>query len=164
MSNSRMLLVGSLVLGAVTTVTGCGDDGPELPSASQSKQGADNSYDGDVGCSPTDVRLLEENPDWQIDAETRSCVMPRVSAGSGPGSDGFAEGVAECLSEELGIGTGCTICYARNAECSFEDCGLICLPDPNAQECRNCRCGRTGGADCFAPLDDCTGIPSDYCD
>ena len=168
MLHARQVLLGSFIF---TAISACGDGSTDStdstdPSGSSDSvtRGDNDDIDGSLGCSDADVAVFEGDPDLDLDAETPGCVMPRVVAGSGPGSAGFVEGVAECLSEKTRLSTGCTTCYARNAECSFKDCGILCLPDPEAVECRDCRCGRTGGADCFASLAECTGVPSDYCD
>lgn len=113
---------------------------------------------------PKDMHLFDTHADLDVDAESPGCVMPRVLAGSGPGSDGFTEGVADCLSEATGLSLACTTCYAHNAECSFEACGILCLPDRESSACRDCRCGRTGHDNCFAKLQACSGLATDYCD
>lgn len=144
-------------------VGGCGDPNSDVVASRDAGQTADAS--AAIGCSGAeDLAIFATDSTLDLDATTRQCVMPLVMAGGGPGSDGFVEGVSECLSQATGLSTGCTACYAQSAECSFKDCGIICLPDPNAAKCRDCRCGRTGSVNCLAELEACTGVPTDYCD
>ena len=115
-------------------------------------------------CSGSADRALFADPSFDPEAAAPACVVPMALGGGGPGTPGFVSGVAECLAEDTGISTECATCYAMNAECSFASCGVICLPDRNSKECRDCRCGRTSDVNCFTLLAACTGIPTDYCD
>ncbi len=142
---------------------GCGEPASEVRAPGDAGSATDDA--AALGCtSQPDLGVFAADPDLDLDAVTRGCVMPLVMAGGGPGSSGFVAGVAECLSQETGLSVSCTACYAQSAECSFKDCGVICLPDPKAQACRDCRCGRDGGTNCLAELAECTGAPTDACD
>ena len=167
-----MKLSHSLVLGLTSLflISACSDEaldpsGAPVQTTNDPYGAGGASAVGSSACdNPDDQNVVEANPDLDVDAETPRCVRPWVIAGSGPGSDGFVEGVAECLSENTGLSVACTLCYAQNAECSFQDCGILCLPDPDAADCRDCRCGRTGSVNCFERLEECTGLRTGYCD
>lgn len=79
---------------------------------------------------------------------------------------GDPAGFKTCLTTVGGISGGCADCFSARSECVAQKCQIWCLVgiiDPEL--CWSCECGMIpGSGNCEAEFDECTGLPSNYCD
>jgi hypothetical protein len=66
-----------------------------------------------------------------------------------------ADCVARCTQEATGLSDECVSCTGTAVACGAAFCTNVCVSDPNAQVCIDCRCANN----CTQCNDICTGLP-----
>ena len=123
----------------------------------------DSHYEG-ACINPGDQSIVHGETAVDVDSEVASCGFSVLSSGTPPTDGKFATMVAECLAGASGVSGACAECYGVNAYCGANNCLVLCIGDPTAPECVDCRCGRGDTPDCIGEFNHCSGLADPTCD
>lgn len=126
--------------------------------------GADVAGGGGACTNADDGSIVGGETGLDVDVEVPKCVRALLMGGSGPADDDFADRVGACLTDATGLTGPCAGCYAANADCGADGCLALCIVDPDARDCVDCRCGRSGKPNCIQAFVDCSGVPDGTCE
>jgi hypothetical protein len=85
--------------------------------------------------NPADAAIID-NPDVDQDAITGECSRSCFTATA------FAECVAQCVNEQVGLSEACSACYGQTAECGKNNCLMDCMggESPECEACLDTNC------------------------